>query len=215
MTMYGMTATAQVEVLAAGRAEGIVAPSRGRARRLTLAGLAVAASVIAGVAVTTAHAGQPPAPPGHLSKKAVDGYRTYTLALFGLSDQIPAALSQLSVPLRIPAGGGGISFRTPGGVVSMTVLADPNDDSQSAAQVFATMKKAAGDRGSRITYSSIDGAVAIVSGYQNRGTWTFYQRDVVTPTVIYSLAWRFPTTLWSIYSPEVDHTAQTFAPGQT
>jgi hypothetical protein len=121
-------------------------------------------------------------------------------------------LSVSTAPIGAPSSAGGRTFQTPGGAVSMTVLAQPNATTVTASELLTELKAQVHTDGGTLTYSTADGAVAAVSGYQDGNSTIFYTRDVVTPSVIYSLAWLFPTTLRSTYTSVVDHTAQTFNP---
>jgi hypothetical protein len=57
-----------------------------------------------------------------------------------------------------------------------------------------------------------NGGVAAISGHSADGSSVFYDRYVVTPSVIYALSWRYPTVDQTTYQNQVDHTAQSFSP---
>jgi hypothetical protein len=129
-----------------------------------------------------------------------------------MSDEVPAALNVASRPTGVPVGSKGKVFSTPDGSASMTLLARPNSG-QSVTAVRQQLRQQARSQSAQVTYfPPANAGVAAISGHSADGSMVFYERDVVTPNLIYSLTWHYPTANQTTYQTEVDHTAQTFAP---
>lgn len=131
---------------------------------------------------------------------------------FGMSVSVPAGLTVSRAATGSHDGASGQVFTTPDGKVSMTAVAWPNTSEVTAAEDLSELKTNADEVGQQITYSTATASVAALSGYQDNGRIIFYTRDVVTPTVVYSLQWLFPTASRSTYKSQVDHTAHDFQP---
>ena len=145
-------------------------------------------------------------------RRATTGYVAYSQPQSGMSDEVPAGLTVASRPPAAPPGSKGRVFATPDGSASMTLLAQPNTG-QSVTAVRHQLKAQATSQSAHVTYfPPANGGVAAISGHSADGSSVFYERDVVTSSVIYSLSWRYPTVDQTTYQGEVDHTAQTFSP---
>jgi hypothetical protein len=94
----------------------------------------------------------------------------------------------------------------------MTLLATPNSDGMTADALYHRLMDTARSEGSQVTYSSDNGAVAAVSGYDSDGSTAFYQRSVVTSAWIYTLQWRWPRSQNAHWQPEITQSAQQFHP---
>jgi serine/threonine protein kinase len=147
-----------------------------------------------------------------IRRQATNGYVTYSQPQFGMSDEVPAGMTVVSRPSGAPPGSKGRVFATPDGSASMTLLAQPNTG-QSVTAIRDQLKAQAKSQSAHVTYfPPASGGVAAISGHSADGSSVFYERDVVTSSVIYSLSWRYPTVDQTTYQSQVDHTAQTFSP---
>jgi serine/threonine protein kinase len=147
-----------------------------------------------------------------IHRQATNGYITYSQPQFGMSDEVPADLTVVSHPSSAPPGSKGKVFATPDGTAAMTLIARPNDG-QSVYDVRRQLRALARSESAQVTYfPPANSGVAAISGHSSDGSSVFYERDVVTSGVIYSLSWRYPTAEQSTYETQVNHTAQTFSP---
>jgi hypothetical protein len=159
-------------------------------------------------AAATSRSASPTAAPGPGPSPSARGSHRYANARFGCSFDVPDGYTGQAPPVD----GDGLSFRDPAGPATVTAYGDNNVLGHTPSQELAAMTSAHQSAGDTVTYRFARGGVIAVSGTTPAGM-VFYQREVVYPAVIYTLAWTYPTATKTQYDPLVTQTVDSFIPG--
>jgi pimeloyl-ACP methyl ester carboxylesterase len=135
------------------------------------------------------------------------GYFRYTNPRFKFSFDVPDGYTA-GAP---PADGDGRSFTNGTGTVT-AFGQDYSPGEMTPADDLAELVSSYGSSGDQVTLRYRNGGIVAVSGKTPQGA-IFYQRDVVFPSVIYSLVWNYPAADNAQYAPLVNHTVSSFTPG--
>jgi len=144
-----------------------------------------------------------------LAASKTPGYLIYGNARFGFFAEIPAGY----VEQPPPENDDGREFVSSDETVHVLTWGEYNANGYTPQQDLSEMRQEMlQEFGGRVTYSSLVGNVATVSGVADSGD-IFYARDVVGSTTIYALNWQYPASAQSSVKVLLEHSVATFHPG--